>query len=41
MWRRGRGLPLPANPDNVGAGGATDARRGEGGGEIGGGREVA
>jgi hypothetical protein len=29
VW--GRGLPLPANPDNVAAGGATDARCGEGG----------
>ncbi len=27
----GGGLPLPANPDNVAAGGATDARCGEGG----------
>jgi hypothetical protein len=26
------GLPPPANPDNVAAGGATDARCGEGGG---------
>jgi hypothetical protein len=29
VW--GGGLPLPANPDNVAAGGATDARCGEGG----------
>ncbi len=36
---RGRGLPPPANPDNVAAGGATDARCGEGGSEReGGGR---
>jgi hypothetical protein len=27
----GGGLPLPANPDNVAAGGATDVRCGEGG----------
>jgi hypothetical protein len=31
VWGRGRGLPLPANPDNVAAGGATDARCVEGG----------
>ena len=33
VWGRGGGgLPPPANPDNVAAGGATDARCGEGGG---------
>ncbi len=35
MGGGGRGLPLPANLDNVAAGGATDARCGEGGSWMG------
>ncbi len=32
VWGEGgRGLPPPVNPDNVAAGGATDARCGQGG----------
>jgi hypothetical protein len=37
VWGRGGGLPPPAYPDNVAAGGATDGRCGEGG--MGGGEE--
>jgi hypothetical protein len=36
---RGGGLPPPANPDNMAAGGVTDARCGEGGSKRGGGGE--
>ncbi len=37
LWGGGGGgaLPQPYNPDNIAAGGATDARRGKGGGEGG------